>query len=845
MTKSKNLSLCLVTNNYETLLPSCLQDFQEITDDIIIVDIGPEDKPKQITKITGVKAYHLPWTKDFSAVKNFCLDQAQGNWVLFLQDDENISLEDIKKIKPLLDNPNVEGYLFYINYNSKTYGIFSPVQSLRLIRNRKAYRYRYKSFEMIPDEILSNIEDCDIQIKHLSDAVLSWQFQSRIALLQEDLKEYDNDSYLKYIYGIELLNKNNLAESIVQFEKARTEANLDYLYVPHLYKCLSWALICLQEYDQALTVLKSGIDYFPFYSDLLVLRAIINKQKMQYGEALYDLDKCLKTRERPRYLLPAPEIGVPLILETIADIYEENFHYRKALDCYLEASQLASTNDYLAKIGRLSYILNDPGVIEELLGASIKEQNTERLMIIVDILFNQGEYNRIIDCVNNQQIAINNQYLLESIKEYCRNMLVAEDDDFHPIDLESPFYEILLLQRIVKSWIKGRFFEAEWLLEEIYRNTNLEHSLKAVYRFVHQTLIGQGFSFHDYTHQQYQIIQNIYENFLRQGEEKKAEVLLPVLLEEQDNDFYIELAKPWAKMDNLPIIQTIFQYISDSVKQNEFIEKITGLLIFYDLPDQAAKLKDSANIQLSSELEAALSIKCQNRNIDEWITGLSSCSIHPDSENNLPQLAIKSDQSLLDFYHSLPISNELPATGTEPNNTDLTTDDIHCQIGAYYKKNHQNNVALSAYLRALQWQPLNKIARDEVKSSIDKDQQIFLDHLFQMEWIPGGDWFSNHDNFINYIRGIISFQNQSYSQAVSFFSEINEQGICSSLISAYIAASLWLSGKETDISLADNEVTEGFISLLDCILRDYILERITEYHLKYPYSGLIVIDDKR
>ena len=193
MTKSKNLSLCLVTNNYETLLPSCLQDFQEITDDIIIVDIGPKDKPKQITKITGVKAYHLPWTKDFSAVKNFCLDQAQGNWVLFLQDDENISLEDIKKIKPLLDNPNVEGYLFYINYNSKTYGIFSPVQSLRLIRNRKAYRYRYKSFEMIPDEILSNIEDCDIQIKHLSDAVLSWQFQSRIALLQEDLKEYDND----------------------------------------------------------------------------------------------------------------------------------------------------------------------------------------------------------------------------------------------------------------------------------------------------------------------------------------------------------------------------------------------------------------------------------------------------------------------------------------------------------------------------------------------------------------------------------------------------------------------------------------------------------------------------
>ena len=35
--------------------------------------------------------------------------------------------------------------------------------------------------------------------------------------------------YLEYIYGIELLNKQNLAESIVQFEKARTEANLDYL----------------------------------------------------------------------------------------------------------------------------------------------------------------------------------------------------------------------------------------------------------------------------------------------------------------------------------------------------------------------------------------------------------------------------------------------------------------------------------------------------------------------------------------------------------------------------------------------------------------------------------------
>ena len=846
MIERQLLSLCMITYNDANFLADCLLACQGIADEIIIADIGSTDQTIGIAEQAGAIVYQIPWANDFSAVKNFCLDHVSGSWVLFLQANEIISAEHTKKIRPLLDNPNVEGYLLYIDYNSNEYGIFSPVQSLRLLRNRREYRYQYQSFEMITDQLLASIEDADIQIIHRDDAVLSWEFQARFLLLQEDLLQHPEDSYLQYLYGIELLNRQKFEESLIHFEKAHAGANLGSLYVPHLYKCFSWALLYLQRDEEALAILNEGVKHFSFYTDLLVIRGVLYKQQKKYGDAILDLETALSMRERPHFLVPGPEIGVAVIQETLANLFEQNFNYRQALVYYLQADEAAGTNhDYLYKIGKLAKMTNSPEVLENLLNTAIKEQNTDRLTVIVNILLQRREYATVLACIDKQETSAEKWDVLNSVENYCRSMLAEAQNDLHAIDLESPFYAMLLWRQIESAWIEDRFQEAGELLLEMNQNAGIDDSLKDLCRFIHELLTGKELSYRPFTEPEYKIVQGIYENLIRLGQEQKAAILLPILLTKQDADFYIELAKPWAQGNHIPIIRTIFQGVADRAKQAEFIEKIVGQLLYHDHADTAAKLMDLVNVQLPEELEGILQVKCLRIRLEAWLDSLRPAADDAAAITILQAPNQHPDETLMDFYHCLIINNDNLTESATEKSIDLTCAEIHCAIGAYYEKDRKRDLALSAYLRALQWDPHSEAARNKIMAATAEAPEWFHIFLEKMPWIPAGSWFHNQENFITHILGINAFHNQRLDQAVSFFSKMNQTGTSTPLSRAYIAGSLWLAGKETAINLEDHEITTDFIAFLDHICRGYLLSRLGEYRLKYPYSGLIQREEEK
>jgi glycosyltransferase involved in cell wall biosynthesis len=316
----KQLSLCVVTKNEEEFLTACLAEMKEVSDEMLVVDIGSGEHILELAKQAGARAYQLEWEQNFSKIKNFCMEHASGRWVLFLQADEVISPEQMKELKILLQNPSAEGYLLYVDYNQEERGISSPSQFIRLIRNRKEYRFCCRSFEYIPDETILSVQNTGLRITHRGKKTVTWQMEERIRLLEEDVLEHPQDSYVRYMEGIELLNQEKYEESIVSFELARKSVNVGYLYAPHLYKCLSYALISLERYQEAVEVLSEGIENLSFYNDLLVLRAETYRQLGQNQEALADLETCVVLRMEPNASVPRTEIEDSIVQEMLEEI---------------------------------------------------------------------------------------------------------------------------------------------------------------------------------------------------------------------------------------------------------------------------------------------------------------------------------------------------------------------------------------------------------------------------------------------------------------------------------------------------------------------------------------------
>lgn len=102
MNNRVRLSQCMIVKNEEENIRRALTWGKDIMYEQIVVDTGSTDRTVEIAKELGAKVFHFTWINDFSAAKNFAIEQATGSWIAFLDADEYFSPEDVKKILPLI-----------------------------------------------------------------------------------------------------------------------------------------------------------------------------------------------------------------------------------------------------------------------------------------------------------------------------------------------------------------------------------------------------------------------------------------------------------------------------------------------------------------------------------------------------------------------------------------------------------------------------------------------------------------------------------------------------------------------------------------------------------------------
>ena len=822
MTEQKGLSLCVVTLNDEKFISDCLSDLKDSVDELIVVDIGSSDQTIALAKHAGAHVFEYDWQESFSEVKNFCMEQASGRWILFLQANEALSDADLKKLPLLLKNPNVEGYLLQVAAMGGL-KMVSPNSRLRLIRNRKDYRFCYRAFEQIPDELICNIENAELMV-YCRDNKVSWEVAMRDSLLEQDIAQYPAAHYIHYVQGLSLFRAEKFIESAVCFENACEGLNPECLFAAHLFECRAWCLLSLARYSEALAVLDKAIGCLPLCSDFLVLRAETNKQLGDYNAGISGLMQCLNTMKQASPMVLAPEISATIVWESLGIMMTHLANLHQALACFQQAYYLNSLNSgVFERLCALAPEANMPEALTGILSITLKQNIPRQLVAAAKAFFLLGQYDKALALVSRiSDTGFEAQ--VRDIKFNCQLMIEQCQTEGFP-SVADAGNDYNLPEKIKCCWLHDEMPKAEVLLKEWARADDTGSSLCSIYRVIQAQLSGDRLSLANLTPGAYREIRSMHDMLLLNGQKKKAKVFLPLLLKQNQN-LLVELAVLWARVNDFHVLKQVFKAISQEDVREEFKHRVLKKLICEGHLETAKKLLNLRAWQPSEEMLLALWCARSTKRLEDigQSVGNEECLLSaPSSENAKP---------LMELFEAVR------EAGADSKKTALSYGEIQCQIGADFEKKQKKEEAIASYLRALKW-GISSTAQNKICAFARQESSLEL-ILETMPWTTEGGLFRNKDGFCDYIRGLICFDNAQFKQAYALFSKagVSEPD---SPASSYMQVTFWLEkGEKSSVLFNNPEVSLLKKSWCFSILKNLILEKLEKALKQNQYNGLLL-----
>ena len=97
-----SLAILILTCNEEDNIVSVVENAKKCTDEVVVIDSGSTDCTVELAKEHGAKVSFRAWTNDFSAQRNFALEQTDADWVLYLDADERLNENVIAEVKRIV-----------------------------------------------------------------------------------------------------------------------------------------------------------------------------------------------------------------------------------------------------------------------------------------------------------------------------------------------------------------------------------------------------------------------------------------------------------------------------------------------------------------------------------------------------------------------------------------------------------------------------------------------------------------------------------------------------------------------------------------------------------------------
>lgn len=340
------LSLCMIVKDEEEMLPRCLKSVEGVVDEMIVIDTGSTDKTVEIAKSMGARVYPCRWDHDFSRARNVSIERARGEWILFLDADEEIHPDDRGLIRPLLADAEASGYLMAVE--SRMDHSVEKDYALRLFRSHHEHYFVGSFHEQIGSSILTanpqaQFHRTGIRILHYgyTSEVMKKKNKSvrNLEMTLAELNKRPNDGFLRFCVAQAYLGRENpdtsaVQEAITHLRIAIQLSDPKAMWGPRMYKLLAVALEASGQTNEALEALVEGILLYKGSAELYYLQAKIFEKMGKWERAVGSYMHCLEVDQMNQLNGLGPEIEPSELHFVLGRIFEIKHNDAKAIEEY-------------------------------------------------------------------------------------------------------------------------------------------------------------------------------------------------------------------------------------------------------------------------------------------------------------------------------------------------------------------------------------------------------------------------------------------------------------------------------------------------------------------------------
>lgn len=252
--KPTTVSACILTRNSSRTIQQCIEALQNAVDEIIVVDTGSTDNTIQIVESLGVHVHHFQWIDDFSAARNFAHSLATSDWVISVDSDEILVVEDKQNIRLCASLFNNKNMVLMVNQLNVMNNVIEPFSTGRMYQKSTGVHWVYPIHEYLETQEgyrNQRLKTHPVNIRLFHDGydfnavAQEEKLHRNISIIESVLhKEPDNALFLFYL-GRELFRLGDYSRSLQIVEKASkfVDPNLEIApEIPRLLKAIHCAI---------------------------------------------------------------------------------------------------------------------------------------------------------------------------------------------------------------------------------------------------------------------------------------------------------------------------------------------------------------------------------------------------------------------------------------------------------------------------------------------------------------------------------------------------------------------------------------------------------------------------